>query len=115
MFVRPDSVDRIREKRDFSSGGRFASCGAIMDGRLKDAKIVRLSRMAKSAKVIFGTVAAGEVEGALNMRAKQESLYTQRLMLTAEVAINFVGPELTVAAGFAETVDWRVSTALAAA
>ena len=108
-------MDKIREKRDFTAGGRFASCGAIMDGKLKDAKMVILSRTQKSAYVSLGTAAAGDADGALNILAKCESLYTQRLMLTAEVARNFVGPDDTVDAGLAVTVERNVSTVLAAA
>ena len=75
--------------------------------------MVRLSRTANRAYVNFGTAAEDE-EGALNIRAKWESLCTQRLMFTEEVARNFVGPEVTVEAGFAETVERNVSTKLAA-
>jgi hypothetical protein len=46
----------------------------MIDGKLNDANIVRPSRMANSAYVSLGTVAAGEAEAAPNMRAKHESL-----------------------------------------
>lgn len=117
MFVRPASVLRILENFDLTSAGRFASCGAMKEGRLNDAKMVRLSRIANNAYDSLGTAAAGEVEGPppLNILAKHESLYTQRLMFTDDVARNLVGPEETDDAGFAVTVDESVSTALAVA
>ena len=105
----------MREKRDFISGGRFASCGAMIEGRLKDAKIVMLSLTAKRAKESLGTTAAGEAEGAPNILAKHESLYMDRLMLTDDVARNLVPPAETFEAGFAVTVERKVSTVLAVA
>lgn len=47
------------------------------------------------------------------MRAKWESLYRQRDMLTVLVARNFAGPAVVVAAGEEWRVEERVSTALA--
>jgi len=70
-----------------------------MGGILNDAKIVILSRRQKSAIVSFGTAAAGEADGAPNILAKHESLYTHKLMLTEEVARNFVAPDDTLDAG----------------
>lgn len=65
---------------------------------------------------IWDTVAAVGLEVTVpppNIRAKQLSLYTHKLMFTAEVATNLVGPVVTVAAGWAWRVDVRVSIALA--
>jgi hypothetical protein len=57
-------------------GGRFASCGAMMDGKLKEAKMVMLSRTANKAYDSLGTTpAADDLDGeAPNIRAKHESL-----------------------------------------
>ena len=103
----------MRENRDFSSWGSCVSCGAIMDGKLKDANMVMLSRRANKAYDSLGTAAAGDADGAPNMRAKHESLYTQRLMFTEDVAMNLAVLGETVDTGFEDTVDWKVSTALA--
>ena len=99
MFARPDSVLRILENRDVMAEGRLASCGAMMGGRLNEANIVMLSRMANNAYDSLGTTAAGDDDGAPNIRAKHESLYTHRLMFTDDIAKNFVGPEETEDAG----------------
>ena len=58
VLVRPASVLRIRLNWFLSDGGRCASCGAMSDGRLNEAKMVRLSRAAKRAQDIFGIFAA---------------------------------------------------------
>lgn len=113
MFARPDSVLRILENRDVMAEGRLASCGAMMGGRLKEANIVMLSRMANNAYDSLGTTAAGDDDGAPNIRAKHESLYTHRLMFTDDIAKNFVGPEETEDACLQVRVDVRVSTVLA--
>ena len=113
MLTLPDSVDKIRENRSLTSGGSSASRGAIIEGRLNDAKIVRLSLRAKRAYDSLGTAAAGEADGAPNVLAKLESLYTHRLMFTEEVARNLVVLGATVDAGFDFTVEENVSTALA--
>ena len=69
VLALPDSVVRNLEKLLFNAGGRFASCGAIMGGRLKDAKMVRESRRAKRAYEILGIAAAGEDDGPPNILA----------------------------------------------
>jgi len=48
-----------------------------------------------------------------NIRAKQLSLYTHKLMFTADVAMNLLGPVVTVPAGWARRVDVVVSMAFA--
>ena len=58
VLVRPASVLRIWLNWFLSDGGRCASCGAMSDGRLNEAKMVRLSRAAKRAQDIFGIFAA---------------------------------------------------------
>ena len=63
VFIRPDSVDRIRLNLCFTDGGRSASFGARIDGRLKLAKIVMASRAAKRMYESRGMAAAGEEEG----------------------------------------------------
>ena len=106
------------EKWLVMAGGRFDNCGAIIGGRLKDAKMVRESRRANNAYEILGMAAAAGDEATPpppNILANCESLYTQRDMLTDEVAKNLVVPEVTVEAGFADTVDTAVSTVLAVA
>ena len=113
MLILPDSVDNIRENRDLTSGGSSASRGAIIEGRLKDAKMVRLSLRAKRANEILGTAAAGDADGAPNILAKHESLYTHRLIFTDDAAKNFVVLGATVDAGFDFIVEEMVSTALA--
>lgn len=115
MFARLDSVPTSLEKVLVMAGGRFDSWGAIMGGRLKDAKIVRESRRANNAYEILGIAATGDEGGPPNILANCESLYTHRDMLTDEVARNFVVPDVIVEAGFAETVDKAVSTVLAVA
>jgi hypothetical protein len=115
VFARPDSVLRILENFDWTLGGRLASCGAIKGGRLKEANMVRESRMANKAYDSLGIVAPGDEEGAPNIFANCESLYTQILMLTEEVAMNFVLPEVTADAFLDETVDDIVSTVFAVA
>ncbi|MBV36053.1 MAG: hypothetical protein CMP47_11490 [Rickettsiales bacterium] len=113
MFARPDSVLRILENRDVMAEGRLASCGAMMGGRLNEANIVMLSRMANNAYDSLGTTAAEDDDGAPNIRAKHESLYTHRLMFTDDIAKNFVGPGETEDACLQVRVDVRVSTVLA--
>jgi hypothetical protein len=116
VLVRAPSVLRILENFDWIAGGRSTSFGAMMDGRLNEAKIVKLSRTAKRAYESFGTTAAAVDEaGAPNIRAKQESLYTQRLIFTDDVATNLAAPDDTADAGLDNAVDVRVSTALAVA
>jgi hypothetical protein len=86
-----------------------------MEGKLKEAKMVRQSRTAKRAYDSFGTTAAAAAaeEDAPNMRAKHESLYTHRLMLTDDVARNLDVLGVTVEAGLEVTVECKVSTVLA--
>lgn len=103
------------EKLDLMLGGRLASCGAIKGGRLKEAKMVIESRMANRAYDSLGIAAAGDEEGPPNILANWESLYTQRLILTEEVAMNLVLPEVTAEAFFDETVEDIVSTVFAVA
>jgi hypothetical protein len=87
-----------------------------MEGKLKEAKMVRQSRTAKRAYDSFGTTAAAGAaaeEDAPNMRAKHESLYTHRLMFTDDVARNLDVLGVTVEAGLEVTVECKVSTVLA--
>lgn len=77
--------------------------------------MVNESRTANKAYDSLGIAAAGEEEGAPNIFANCESLYTQILMLTEEVAMNLVLPEVTADAFFDETVDDMVSTVFAVA
>lgn len=116
MLALPDSELRILENLDLIEGGSEASCGAMIEGRLNEAKMVMLSRTANKAKDNFGTTAAAEedFEGAPNILTKHESLYIDRLMFTDEVARNLAGPAETLDAGFEDTVDVSVSTVLAA-
>lgn len=75
--------------------------------------MVILSRTANRANESLGTAAAGDGDGAPNMRTNRESLYTHKLMFTDEVARNLAGPEETDEAGLDDTVEVRVSTVLA--
>jgi len=113
VFALPDSVLRTLEKLDLILGGRLASCGAINGGKLKEAKIVRESRMANKAYDSLGIADVGDEDAAPNIFANCESLYTHMLILTDEVARNFVDPEETADADFAETVEESVSTMFA--
>jgi len=76
---------------------------------LKDANIVMLSLIANSAYESNGMVAAGVLLPPLKSFTNWLSLYTQMLILVADVATNFDAPAVTLDAGFACTVDVIVS------
>ena len=113
VAILPDSVEMMRLKRSLTEGGSSASFGAMMEGRLKEAKIVMESLAAKRAKESFGMVAAGPDDGLPKSRANWLSLYTHIDMLTAEVAKNLDAFEATVSAGLPARVEVTVSTLFA--
>ena len=122
------ALDEGVEARE--SGIRGASNG----GRLKAAKMVRLSRRQKRARDFLGTlrvdggvrgqVAVDELaagvdwrgDGSLgpNIRANRESLYTHSDILTAVVVRNFARPADTLLNGRLFNVEVIVSAVLAA-
>ena len=81
-----------------------------MAGRLKEAKMVKLSRAAKRA---YETGGIGRGETVPNIFVNWESLYRQRERLAALVAVNLEIPEDVEEAGLLEVVDLRVSRELA--
>jgi len=83
-------------------------------GRLNEAKIVIESLNAKRMKLVGGT-GRGVLFSGPNMRAKWESLYRVRLMLTELVARNLAGPEVTLFGDVLWRVLEMVSIELAAA
>lgn len=86
--------------------------GAIRGGRLKDAKIVKESRNAKSAYVAGGIALLTVFRGP-NIFANCESLTRPKDMLTADVAMNFGTPAVVVSGGWFERVEEAVSRVLA--
>lgn len=86
----------------FSAASESGRDGAMIDGRLKDAKTVMQSLTAKSAYVTPGT---GREETVPNRRVNCESLYRHRERFAALVATNLAGPLEVLEAGASETVD----------
>jgi hypothetical protein len=86
-----------------------------MEGRLKDANIVMLSRAAKRAYDKRGIVDAGSDEGLPNNRANWLSLYTQAVIFTQLVARNLLVEAVVVCEGVEEMVEVSVSIVLAVA
>lgn len=82
-----------------------------MVGKLKDAKIVRLSRTANSARLIFGMLEVADEEP--NILANWLSLYMPMLMFTVDVAANLAGPAVTWSAFLFSIVLVKVSMVFA--
>ena len=61
VLLRLVSVLKIPEKCFCTDGGKSSSLGAITGGRLKEANIVILSRIANRAYESIGIVAAGDL------------------------------------------------------
>lgn len=108
VLLRLDSVLRMPENCFCTEGGKSRSRGAINGGKLKEANIVMLSLIANKAYESIGIVAAGDLV-LPNIFTNWLSLYTQMLILVAEVATNFVAPAVTFEAGFEFIVDVIVS------
>lgn len=96
------------EVRDmyFSAVAERGSLGAIMGGRLNDAKMVMLSRMANKAYVTGGI---GLPDTVPNILVNCESLIIVRLRFAALVAANLAGPAVVVLAVLLRVVDLKVS------
>lgn len=90
----------------FSAAATRGNRGAIKGGRLNDAKIVMLSRIAKRAYVTGGMGLADTVP---NIFVNCESLIMVRLKFAALVAANFAGPAVIVLAALLRVVDLKVS------
>ena len=81
-------------------------------GRLKEAKIVRQSRMVKRAYVAAGT-GRGAAVRAPNICVNLLSLKRQSVRFEAEVAANLAGPAVTLSEDWLRMVDDAESTVFA--
>ena len=91
----------------------LSSLGASRGGRLKEAKMVRQSRMVKRAKVGRGTGRLGPAEAAAKSCVNWLSLYRHRARFEAEVAANLVVPAVVLVKGVCVRADETVSIVLA--
>lgn len=90
----------------FSAAAPRGSLGAMIGGRLNDANMVMLSRIAKRAYVTGGM---GLAETVPNILVNCESLTIVRLRFAALVAANLAGPAVVVLAALFRVVDLKVS------